>query len=363
MIIQKIRRSFNKLSKDHSGLFEYFIFLGFLIGGIYLLFFKLTLITIIVFLSYLIAQISYPFENMLLKFKIPRWLTGLLILSVVMGGMALIFIVAMPALINQIAGIEKQIPNLINGIHEEIGKLYTYLGSKLAGSKEIYTITTSALESIKSYLVSFAVNSVTGLLKGVSALAIFLLMPIISFFMIIYREKYKAVVKNIILTILGEDYLSVFQDIHNVIIGYIVGLIILMIIVSVLSVAGLYIVGVDYALLFGVLGGALYIIPYIGAIISFIPPIIVALIVHHSFLMSIEVLVVLLFIHFISGNIIAPYIYSKQLELDPLSVLLAILFFGELLGVWGVILSVPLLGIIVVSYEKLVPILIKRRSM
>ncbi|WP_022670076.1 AI-2E family transporter [Hippea alviniae] len=351
------------MTKSHSGLFEYFIFLVFLIGGVYLLFFKLTFITIIVFLSYLIAQISYPFENMLLKFKIPRWITGLLVLSIIMGGMALIFIIAVPALINQIAGIEKQIPDLINGINREIGKLYAYLGSKLAHNKEIYMITNSALESVKGYLVSFAVNSVTGLLKGVSALAVFLLMPIISFFMIIYRDKYKAIVRSIILTVLGEDYLSVFQDIHNVIIGYIVGLLILMIVVSALSVAGLYVVGVDYALLFGVLGGVLYIIPYLGAIISFIPPIIVALVVHHSFLMSVEVLVVLLFIHFISGNIIAPYIYSKQLELDPLAVLLAILFFGKLLGVWGVILSVPLLGIIVVSYEKLVPILIKRRSM
>ena len=348
-------------SKHHSGLLEYVIFLIFLGVAVYLLFFKLTFVTIVVFLSYLISEISYPFENMLKRF-LPRWLTGLFVLSIVMGSMVLIFVIAVPALINQLSGLEKQIPIFINGINRELNALYEYIGSKFGHGNGVYTITSTALASVKSYLVSFAVNSLTGLLKGVSALFAFLLIPIISFFMILYRDRYKSVVHSVILTILGEDYLTVFRDIHNVIISYIVGLLILMVVVSVLSVAGLYIVGIDYALLFGVFGGVMYIIPYIGAFLSFIPPIIVALVVHHSLIMGIEVLSVLLFIHFISGNIIAPYIYSRQLELDPLAVLLAILFFGKLLGIWGVILSVPLLGIIVVSYDKLVPILSKRRE-
>ncbi len=348
-------------SKHHSGLLEYVIFLIFLGVAVYLLFFKLTFVTIVVFLSYLISEISYPFENMFKRF-LPRWLTGLFVLSIVMGSMVLIFVIAVPALINQLSGLEKQIPIFINGINRELNALYEYIGSKFGHSNGVYTITSTALASVKSYLVSFAVNSLTGLLKGVSALFAFLLIPIISFFMILYRDRYKSVVHSVILTILGEDYLTVFRDIHNVIISYIVGLLILMVVVSVLSVAGLYIVGIDYALLFGVFGGVMYIIPYIGAFLSFIPPIIVALVVHHSLIMGIEVLSVLLFIHFISGNIIAPYIYSRQLELDPLAVLLAILFFGKLLGIWGVILSVPLLGIIVVSYDKLVPILSKRRE-
>ncbi len=347
--------------RRHSGLFEYVIFLIFLGIGVYLLFFKLTFITIVVFLSYLIAQISYPFENLFIK-HLPRWLTGLFVLFFIMGGMVILFIIAVPALVNELSGLEQQIPGFINGINKEFNTIYHYVGSKFGHSQQVYTLITGALNSIKSYMVSFAVNSLTGLLKGVSALFAFLLIPIISFFMIVYREKYKAVVKNVILTVLGEDYLAVFQDIHNVIISYLVGLLILMLVVSTLSVAGLYIVGIDYALLFGVFGGVMYIIPYIGAFLSFIPPIIVAIVVHHSLIMGIEVLSVLLFIHFISGNIIAPYIYSKQLELDPLAVLLAILFFGKLLGIWGVILSVPLLGIIVVSYDKLVPILTKRRS-
>lgn len=345
----------------HSGIIEYIIFLIFLGVTVYLLFFKLTFVTIVVFLSYLISEISYPFENMFKKF-LPRWLTGFFVLSFVMGGMVLIFIVAVPALINQLSGLEKQIPIFINGVNKELNALYDYIGSKFGHSNEVYTITSTALTSLKSYLVSFAVNSLTGLLKGVSALFAFLLIPIISFFMILYRDRYKSVIHSVILTVLGEDYLIVFKDIHSVIISYIVGLLILIVVVSILSVAGLYIVGIDYALLFGVFGGVMYIIPYIGAFLSFIPPLIVAFVVHHSFIMGIEVLSVLLFIHFISGNIIAPYIYSKQLELDPLAVLLAILFFGKLLGIWGVILSVPLLGIIVVSYDKLVPILSNRRE-
>ena len=346
----------------HSGLFEYFIFLVFLIGGVYLLFFKLTFVTMIVLISYFISEISYTLEKLLHKFGVPNWMGGLLVIGVLLGLFVWLLIAAIPPLINQIMGIEKQLPYFMEGLNKTANGVYKYLSKYLGNSKEIYAITNSALNSVKSYVASFALSSVTGIIKGVSATIAFFLIPILSYFMVLYRDRYKQIIKEVILTILGDEYLKVFEDIHSVIVGYIVGLIILMIVVSFLCFVGLYIVGVDYALLFGVFGGVMYIIPYIGAVLSFIPPIIVALIVHHSFLMTIEVIVVLLFIHFISGNIIAPFIYSKQLEIDPLAVLLAILFFGKLLGVWGIILSVPLLGVIVISYDKLVPILVKRRN-
>ncbi len=346
----------------HSGLFEYFIFLLFLIGGVYLLFFKLTFVTIIVLISYFLSEISYPFEKLLSRVGVPNWLGGLIILGLFMGLFVWLLIAAIPPLVNQILGVEKQIPALLEGVHKTINSIYNYLGKHMGSNSALYEMTNSAINSFKSYLTSFALSSVGGLIKGVSATIAFFLIPILAYFMILYRERYKVIIRNVILTILGDEYLKVFEDIHSVIVSYIVGLFILMIVVSILGFVALYIVGVDYALLFGVFGGVMYIIPYIGAVLSFVPPIIVAIVVHHSLLMAVEVLVALLVVHFISGNIIAPFIYSKQLKIDPLAVLLSILLFGKLLGVWGVILSVPLLGIIVISYEKLVPILIKRRN-
>jgi putative permease len=346
----------------HSGLFEYFIFLIFLIGGVYLLFFKLTFVTIIVLVSYFVSEISHPFERMLVRYGIPNWISGLIVIGLLMGLFIWLLIAAIPPLVNQIIGLEKQLPIFLEGMHDKINDFYAYLGNYFGNNNELQAMTNSTIKSLKDYLTSFALSSITGIIKGVSATIAFFLVPILSYFMITYRQRYKNILRNVILTILGEEYLKVFEDIHSVILGYIVGLIILMLVVSLLGFVGLYIVGIDYALLFGVFGGVMYVIPYVGAIASFIPPIIVAFVVHHSLLMTMEVLAVLLFIHFISGNIIAPFIYSKQLEIDPLAVLLAILFFGKLLGVWGVILSVPLLGIIVISYEKLVPILIKRRG-
>ncbi len=346
----------------HSGLFEYFIFLIFLTGGVYLLFFKLTFVTVIILLSYFVSEISYPFEKLLFRFGVPQWLGGLFVVGVFMGLFVWLLIAAIPPLINQIIGIERQLPYLMENLHDRLNEFYNYLGSRIGNNQALYVLTNSVVDSAKSYATSFALSSFTGIVKGVYATIAFFLIPIISYFMIIYRDRYRNMIRKVILTILGEEYLKVFEDIHGMIWGYVVGLIVLMLIVSILGFIGLYIVGIDYALLFGVFGGVMYIIPYVGAILSFIPPIIIALFVHHSLLMTIEVIIVLLLIHFISGNIIAPFIYSKQLKIDPLAVLLSILFFGKLLGVWGVILSVPLLGIIIISYDKLVPILIKRRN-
>lgn len=345
-----------------SGLLEYVIFIIFIIGGIYLLFFKLTFVTIIVGISYLIAETSYPVGKFFMRFGIPIWASGFFAVALFVVVIGLFIIYTIPPLVNQLVELEKQMPFLIDHIHQYINDVYLYVGEHLGYKGSLDYFINSIVNPIKSHLASFAVTSALGVIKGASAAVAFVLIPLIAYLMIIYKVDYQNSVRKIILNILGEDYLTVFSGIHNVILGYIKGLMILMVIVFLLTFVGFYLVGIKYTLLFAVFSGISYIIPYVGAFLSMIPPIIVALVVHKSLIMAVEITVVFLIIHFICGNVIAPFVYSKQLKINALAVLLAILFFGELLGIGGVILSVPLLGILMISYDKLAPILSERRE-
>ncbi len=345
-----------------SGLLEYVIFIVFVIGGIYLLFFKLTFVTIIVGISYLIAEASYPAVRFFRMFGIPIWVSGLFIVALFVVIVGLFIIYTIPPLVNQIVELEKQMPFLIDHMHQYINTVYFYIGKYLGYKGNLDYFTNSLLIPIKSHLASFAVTSVLGVIKGISAAVAFVLIPLIAYLMIVYKTNYRDSIRKIILNILGDDYLTVFSSIHDVILGYIKGLMTLMVIVFLLTFIGFYLIGIKYALLFAVFSGISYIIPYIGAFLSMIPPIIVALVVHKSLIMAVEITVVFLIIHFICGNVIAPFVYSRQLKMNALAVLLAILFFGELLGIWGVVLSVPLLGILMISYDKLAPILSERRG-
>ena len=100
---------------------------------------------------------------------------------------------------------------------------------------------------------------------------------------------------------------------------------------------------VRYAVLIGVLAAILDVIPYVGAVATFIPAVSVAFIDHGP---GVAVIVAVLFIAIfeLEGHLIAPNIVSKTVSLSPLAVILAILIGGELMGIFGMFIAFLLRG-------------------
>ncbi|OSS42140.1 putative permease PerM (YfgO) [Desulfurella amilsii] len=200
------------------------------------------------------------------------------------------------------------------------------------------------------------------IIKGLTALSALVIIPIISYFMLIIRNYYRTSLKNFIYNILGRNYLNVFIQIYEMSIGYIKSLLIVILIVTILTYIGFKIVGLDYSIIFALLSGLAYIVPYIGSVVAIIPPLFLAIAVNKSFLLTLEVGLIFISIHFIIGNIVAPFIFSKAININPLFALVAIVFFGELYGILGVIFAIPIAGIITIVYKNFEPILKKRRE-
>ncbi len=345
-----------------SGLFEYSIFIIALAIGIYLVFFKLLFLTIVIFVSYIIADAFRPLAVVLKKVGLPNWLASLIVVVGIVGVFGGIIFSVAPILVKQVITVESYVPDLIEGVTKYMTHISYYLSHLFGHKKEMMVIASGVVDYVRSHFTSFALSSVVSILRTLPAFGVLILIPIITYFFMVNLEEYRAKAKNLIQTVLGEDYLKVFEEIHDVIMEYIKGMVILIFLVIVSTFLGFALIGIDYAFLFSVLSGLLYIIPYIGATIAIVPPLVFAVLVHKSILLGLEVLAVFLPIHFVLGNIVAPFIFSRRLRMDPLAILLAMLLFGKLFGMLGVILSVPLLGIMVISYEKLIPILSKRRG-
>ncbi len=103
---------------------------------------------------------------------------------------------------------------------------------------------------------------------------------------------------------------------------------------------GLWLIGIDYPLLFGVIGGLVEVVPYLGPLIALIPPLLYALTVEP--LKAIYVVLLYTLLHIVEGYILVPYLLHEREHLPPPLVVLSILAFGTLFGPLGVILSVPL---------------------
>jgi predicted PurR-regulated permease PerM len=111
---------------------------------------------------------------------------------------------------------------------------------------------------------------------------------------------------------------------------------------------------VPYALLIGVVSGALNFIPYAGALIAFVPAVLLAF-TYHGLTNALIVAVLIFVIHQIDGNFVAPRVLKENVGLSPFWIVIAILTGSELFGLPGTFLAVPVAAMIRVLREQLLP--------
>ena len=111
--------------------------------------------------------------------------------------------------------------------------------------------------------------------------------------------------------------------------------------------------GVNFAVLFGILTFFFNYIPNIGALVAVVAPGVVAALQFGSLGKAILVVAILVVLHNAIGNYLEPKMLGASLDLSPLAVLLSLIFWGWLWGVWGMIISVPLLSIMKIVCENI----------
>ena len=121
--------------------------------------------------------------------------------------------------------------------------------------------------------------------------------------------------------------------------------------VAILSSIGLSIVGLDFAVFIGVFAGIANVIPYFGPLIGMIPAFLIGWLTS-DFVHGVLAVLVLVIVQQIDSNIIYPKVVGSSTGLHPLAVLLAVSVFGYFGGIIGMILAVPIAGILQVFILK-----------
>jgi predicted PurR-regulated permease PerM len=158
-----------------------------------------------------------------------------------------------------------------------------------------------------------------------------------------------------LVTELAVTFGVTFMFIVDVVIGgFVRSQVVLAVVTAVASILVLAVTGVPYAVLLGLLIGILSIIPIVGAIVGAVPAVLVALFTV-GLVKAIVVTVLFAVIFQVVGNLIAPLITAKSVGVTPLIVTIAILIGGEAYGILGILLAVPVAGIVRVVYDRLFP--------
>lgn len=247
-------------------------------------------------------------------------------------------------LVHQIVSLANDLPNLQTKFDSFVDQAEKTISEQLNMDRgEQSKMLQDAAKSVSGYVGAF-------LLSTTNTLSTLIQIPIYLFLLLIYREKFK----QFFLALLPNNEEMVWKkDIENVIQGYISGLLLVTLIIAALNTVGLLFLGIDHAIFFGVLSGVLTIIPYVGIFIGALFPTLMALITKDSYWYAIGVVIVFTVVQFLEGNFITPRITGSKVSINALAAIIALLIGGKILGIAGMILAVPAIGVvkILMSYS------------
>ncbi|MBT1685115.1 AI-2E family transporter [Dawidia soli] len=246
-------------------------------------------------------------------------------------------------MVGQIMGLVADLPNLQTKLETFINQASNTLRDFGVGTADQNKMVADAMRTVSTFLATI-VLSTTNVLSALVQI------PIYIFLLLIYRDKFQA----FFLALLPGREFGWKKDVERVIQGYISGLFLVTMIIAALNTVGLLIVGIDHAIFFGILSGVLTVIPYVGIIIGALFPIVMALITKDSAWYAIGVVIVFTIVQFLEGNFITPRITGSKVSINALAAILALLIGGKVLGIAGMILAVPGIGLlkILLSYTR-----------
>ncbi|MCW3117725.1 MAG: yhhT [Chitinophagaceae bacterium] len=198
-------------------------------------------------------------------------------------------------------------------------------------------------------VITETLGTITGVLVTVFLLPVYI-------FMILF---YKPLLLDFISQLFKKDQHAVVAEVlletKTLIQSYLVGLLFEAVLVATLNAVGLLIIGIDYAILLGVIGALLNIIPYIGGVIAIALPMLIAFATKTP-VDALWVLVVYLIVQFIDNNFFVPKIVASKVKINALVSIIVVLIGNVLWGIPGMFLSIPITAILKVIFDRIEPL-------
>ena len=212
--------------------------------------------------------------------------------------------------------------------------------------KELEPYILESLQYVQQYIASNLGNFTSYILSIGSGIATFFISLILSiyilkdseYFINLWKKLYNLVFRK---SKLGGKIAYVFKTIHETFAKFIKGQLLEAFFVGVLSAIALEIVGIDYAFIIGVIAGICNMIPYVGPIVGTILAAIMGLLSGNP-LKILYAIISMLVVQQIDNNLLAPKIVGDSVGLHPVFTMMAILIGGNIGGLFGMLLSVPI---------------------
>ncbi len=291
--------------------------------------------------------IAYLFEGLVYRLnqiRLNRTIAASIVTTLILAAILIVLFVLLPLLTHQVRELILELPAMFGKGQQLLSQLPQQYPEFISTEQveEVFTFVRTELTNLGQRVVSLSLASVVG---AITFFVYLILLPLMVFFFL--KDK------DLILSWLGnflpdERTLAreVWIDLDSKIASYVRGKFIEVLVVWLASFIAFAFMGLNYAMLLSVLVGLSVIIPYVGATVVTIP---VAMIAYFQWGATSEfwyLIAIYTLIQFLDGNLLVPLLFSEVVNLHPVAIIVAVVFFGSLWGVWGVFFAIPLATLI-----------------
>ena len=313
-----------------------------IVGGALIFFLNAHLMPILI--AIMLAYLNEGLVLWMKKVNVSRTLAASFVTALMIASILMLFFVLLPLLSRQITELFREMPNMLGRGQQLLLQLPEQYPEFISASQieEILLLARNELTSMGQRVVTLSLSSVASI---ITFLVYMILLPLMVFFFLKDKDK---------IILWASDFLpderrllhKVWGELDIKIASYIRGKVIEILIIWSATYVAFTIMGLNYAMLLSLAVGLSVIIPYVGATVVTIP---VALIAFFQWGFTSEfgwLLVIYGIIQFLDGNLLVPLLFSEVVNLHPVAIIVAVVFFGSIWGVWGVFFAIPLATLI-----------------
>jgi len=316
-----------------------------LIGGGYMLMAGRSILFPI-FFAFFFSFILMPLEKRIYQQYPSKAISitlSFLIVFGIIGGLAFAFGNQLIQIVRDMTSIQAQIKDGLQEILDFVDKNIPYV--EVPADQESLNRTMGQLLQAPVEYIGASISNVASFLINA------VLTMIYTVFILIYKEAFRDFFMIQFPRDKREEIGIVLNETVHMVQRYLIGIVTVIIILAILNCIGLLIIGVKYAIFWGVLAAFLVIIPYIGTTLGGLLPFLYAMATGEPW-QPWAVLAMYLVIQQLEGNIITPKIVGSSVRINPFFALIAVVVMGSLLGIGGIILAIPICAVLKLVAEE-----------
>lgn len=308
-------------------------------------------VLILLFIGILIAlYLGAVTDFLVARLRLPRQVAFVLALLFSLAMVAGFVWVLVPPIVQQTQALVRVLPDYITTwemrLEASLERLPGIADSLGAGEHRLLG---AAWQQVGIYFENLVPKLVSVAHGAINVFAVLIMGVYLALYPGLYREWLIALFHPVHRDLVRD----VLMDLGDTLRRWIVGQLLAMTILAALTALGLYLLGVPYWLTFGVFTGVVAIVPFFGTLVSTLLPALFVLDGPAGGTRALLVILLGVVIHLLESNLVAPLIMARNVELPPVLTIFAVLIFGKLLGITGLLVAVPALAVLMVVVRRI----------